>query len=108
MGIIHNYSVNKYYGHFWQCYRIKADSKEDAWDRAEKDGFLEYQQVYREEKDLDSPGYVVDLDEKVKEESPISEEQYYEWMREAIEKGMCVTQKEYEKSLGLPFTDVWY
>ena len=50
---------------------------------------------------------VLNLDEKVKEDPPISEEQYYEWMREAINKGMCVTPSEYEKALGLPFHNVW-
>ena len=104
---IHNYSVNKYFGHFWQCFYVQAESEEDAWNRAEKDGRLQYQQVYREPKDTDSKGYVVDLDKKKEEDPPISTEQYYEWMREAIDKGMVVRPEEYEKALGLPFHDVW-
>ena len=104
---IARYSVNKYFGHFWQCFDIEAESEEDAWNRAERDGKLQYQSVYREPKDIKSKGYVVNLDEKAKEDIPISEEQYYEWMREAIEKGMIVTPREYEKVLGLPFHNVW-
>ena len=107
MVIIARYSVNKYFGHFWQCFNIEAESEEDAWLRAERDGKLQYQSVYRKPKDTESKGYVVNLDEKVKEDPPISEEQYYEWMREAINKGMCVTPSEYEKALGLPFHNVW-
>lgn len=68
---------------------------------------MRYQSVYREPKDTESKGYVVNLDEKVKEEPPISEDQYYEWMREAIKKGMIVRPDEYEKALGLPFHNVW-
>ena len=102
-----NYSVTKNYGHFTQIYHIEAESEDDAWLRAEKDGKLQYQLVYREPKDTESKGYVVNLDEKAKEEQPISEKQYYEWMKEAINKGMCVTPIEYEKALGLPFHDVW-
>ena len=60
------YSVNKYFGHFWQNYTIEAESKEDAWNRAEKDGNLFFQNVYREPMDLESKGYVVDLEENKK------------------------------------------
>jgi len=49
----------------------------------------------------------VNLDEKRKEDSPISTEQYYKWMREAIEKGMICRPNEYKKALGLPFHNVW-
>ena len=104
---IARYSVNKYFGHFWQCWNIEAESEEDAWTRAERDGKLLYQSVYREPKDLESKGYVVNLDEKAKEDPPIPTEQYYEWMREAIDKGMIVRPDEYEKALGLPFHNVW-
>lgn len=100
------YSVTKYFGHFRQCWSVNADSEEDAWARAEKDGSLQYQSVYREPIDLESKGYVVNLDEKVKKEPTISTEQYYEWMTEAIEKGMVVRPDEYEKALGLPFNNV--
>lgn len=104
---IARYSVNKYFGHFWQCWNVEAESEEDAWVRAERDGKLQYQSVYREPKDLESKGYVVNLDEKAKEDPPISTEQYYEWMREAIDKGMIVRPDEHEKALGLPFHNVW-
>lgn len=104
---IARYSVNKYFGHFWQCWNVEAESEEDAWIRAERDGKLQYQSVYRELKDLESKGYVVNLDEKAKEDTPISTEQYYEWMREAIDKGMIVRPDEYKKALGLPFHNVW-
>ena len=49
----------------------------------------------------------MNLDEKAKEDPPITTEQYYEWMREAIDKGMIVRPDEYEKALGLPFHNVW-
>lgn len=104
---IARYSVTKYFGHFRQCWNVEADSDEDAWDKAERDGSLQYQSVYKEATDLESNGYIVNLDEKTKEDPPISTEQYYEWMREAIEKGMIVSPDEYEKALGLPFQDVW-
>lgn len=104
---IAKYSVNKFFGHFWQCFNIEAVSEADAWNRAERDGSLQYQSVYREPIDLESKGYVVNLDEKIKEDPPISTEQYYEWMREAIDKGMIVRPDEYEKALGLPFHNVW-
>lgn len=101
------YSVIKYYGHFRQCWDIEADTDKDAWVRAERDGRLQYQSVYKEPIDLKSNGYVVNLDEETKENQPISTEQYYEWMREAIGKGMIVSPDEYEKAFGLPFHDVW-
>ena len=104
---IARYSVTKYFGHFRQCWDVEAKSDEDAWNRAERDGSLQYQSVYREPTDLESKGYVVNLDEKIKEDPPISTEQYYEWMREAIDKGMIVRPYEYEKALGLPFHNVW-
>ena len=104
---IARYSVTKHFGHFHQCWVLNADSDEDAWIRAERDGSLQYQSVYREPTDLESKGYVVNLDEKAKEDPPIATEQYYEWMREAIDKGMIVRPDEYEKALGLPFYNVW-
>ena len=54
MVLIARYSVNKYFGHFWQCFNIEAESEEDAWLRAERDGKLQYQSVYREPKDTES------------------------------------------------------
>lgn len=101
------YSVNKYYGHFWQNYTIMAESEEDAWERAEKDGKLFFQNVYREPKDLDSKGFVVDVEENRKKDPPITEEEYWAWMKEAVEKGMQVRPWEYEKIYGLPFHNVW-
>lgn len=97
---MHNYSVNKFFGHFWQCWHIIAESEEDAWNRAEQDGKLRYQSVYREERDVDSNGYVKNLDEEKINDSPITEKQYYEWMKESIKKGMNVTQEEYEAAFG--------
>lgn len=49
----------------------------------------------------------MNLDEKRKEDTPIPIEQYYKWMREAIEKGMICRPDEYKRALGLPFHDVW-
>ncbi|MGI6069087.1 MAG: hypothetical protein ACOYBE_01535 [Blautia sp.] len=84
-----------------------SDSKEDAWKNAEVRGRLQYQSVYHESRDKESKGYVVNLDERRQEEPPVSEEEYYGWMKEAIEKGMIVRPEEYEKAFGLPFHDVW-
>ena len=103
---IQKYCVHKYFGHFWQCWDIEAESKEDAWKRAEKNGKLDYQAVYRELKDTESKGYVVILEEKSKVEKPITEAQYNNWLREAISLGMIVQPEEYEKVYGLPFHDV--
>lgn len=104
---IAEYLVTKYFGHFTQIYHVEANSDEDAWNRAERYGGLQYQSVCRKPMDLESKGYVVNLDEKAKEDPPIPTEQYYEWMREAIDKGMIVRPDEYEKALGLPFHNVW-
>lgn len=104
---MHNYCVAKFYGHFRQYWYLKAKSEEDAWNRAEKDGVLRDQYIYKQEVDIDSPGYVLDLDEKQKEEPSITEDQYKEWLTEAIKKGMNVKPKEYEKVFGLPFYDVY-
>lgn len=101
------YSVTKNYGHFRQIYHVEAVSDDDAWMRAERDGERVYQFVYNEPTDIESEGYVINLDEKAEEEPPITLEQYYEWMREAIEKGMKVKPYEYEAATGLPFHDVW-
>lgn len=101
------YSVIKYFGHFSQTWRVDAFSEEEAWHMAERNGKLQYQSFYREPIDIDSKGYVIDLDKKEKEEPPVTEREYYDWLREAISKGMIVTPEEYEKALGLPFHDVW-
>ena len=55
---------------------------------------------------LDSKGYVVNLDEKKEECSSISTQQYSIWLKEAIERGMVCKPKEYERVYGLPFQDV--
>lgn len=95
------YSVNKYFGHFWQCWNIVAENDRDAWDRAEKDGKLQYQSVYWEPRDLESKGYVVNLDKEAKENPRISREQYSEWLKEAIGKGMVANPYEYEDILNI-------
>lgn len=104
---IADYLVHKFFGHFWQCWNVEANSEKEAWNNAERDGNLQYQSVYKEPKDLESKGYVVNLTKKKKEDSAISTEQYNGWMREAIGKGMIVRPDEYERALGLPFRDVW-
>ena len=87
------YSVNKYFGHFWQCWEVIAESEEDAWQRAEKDGDLLYQQVYEKVMDSESKGYVMDMGNKEVREKKISTEQYYEWLEDAISKGMIVPDR---------------
>ena len=99
------YAVIKFFGHFRQTWTLSAESEEDAWNRAEKDGHLEFQAVYRDVLDLDSKGYVVNLNEKQKECSSISTQQYNIWLKEAIEKGMVCKPEEYEQVYGLPFQD---
>lgn len=96
-----HYSVNKYFGHFWQCWDVYAENDQDAWDRAEKDGRLKYQSAYWEPRDLESKGYVVNHDKKEIENPRISLEQYSEWLKEAIGKGMVVGPYEYEKALNM-------
>lgn len=85
-----NYSVTKNFGHFTQVWNIAADSEEEAWKRAEC-GTLAHQMMYNELTDLESPGYVVNLDEKKKEEEPIPMDTYRKWLREAAAKGMKLT-----------------
>lgn len=101
------YAVYKNFGRFRQCWTIEAESEDDAWDRAERDGYLDLQQIYGHPVDLESKGHVVDIEENKKRNKPISEEEYWECMKEAIEKGMKVRPWEYEKVYGLPFHDVW-
>lgn len=93
------YSVSKYFGHFLQIWNIEAESEEDAWLRAEKDGERILFQCYADPMDLESKGHVVNLDEK-KERQLISTEQYNEWLREAITKGMICRPEEYERAFG--------
>lgn len=100
------YAVTKYFGHFAQGWQLEAESEKDAWERAERDGKKIFQLVYREVKDKHSFGCVVNVDEEKAKEEPISDEQYKEWLLEAIEKGMVVTPLEYEAATGLPFYDI--
>ena len=95
------YAVHKYFGNFGQCWIVEAENEEEAWNMAEEKGHLQYMSVYKELRDLESKGYVVNLDEKDKECQPILRDQYYKWMREAIEKGMVVSQYDYEIAMGL-------
>ena len=89
-----NYSVIKNFGHFTQAWNIEANSEDDAWNNAEN-GILAYQTMYRDLTDLKSPGYVVNLDEKQKEDTPIPMEIYRKWLREASAKGMVLTPYYY-------------
>lgn len=96
-----NYSVTKNFGRFKQCWEVKAESEQEAWNKAET-GSLIFQSAYRERCDLDSSGYVVNSDLK-KENEPVTSEEYNEWLREAIDLGMYATPREHELAYGLPF-----
>lgn len=99
------YLVVKNFGHFTQWWKIEANSEEDAWNNAERDGHLTLQNVYRTPTDLISKGYVNSIENKDNE--LIENELFYKWLREAVEKGMKVNEYYYEKLYGLPFHDVW-
>lgn len=99
------FCVKKNFGHFQQRWDVLAESKEDAWERAEKDGELIYQNMYRVETDSESKGFVVDLEDENDKKKPFVED-HISYLKDAIEKGMIVTPKEYELATGLPFTDV--
>lgn len=94
-----SYAVTKYFGHFAQGWFVKADSEEEAWNTAETNGYRQYQGAYREPMDIESKGYVVNLDEKRKTEEPIPVETYHEWLLEAVDLGMIVRPEELEKAL---------
>lgn len=83
------YAVNKFFGHFWQCWELEASSEDDAWARAERDGDLSYQQVYENELDKESKGYVVNISDN-RQQRLVKKEDYDRWMDEAIMKGMIV------------------
>ena len=85
-----DYIVNKFFGHFWQSWEVQAESEQEAWETAEKNGRLSFQNVYRDEMDTDSKGYVVDLDKQREENKPIPDKQFREWLKQAVEKGMIV------------------
>jgi hypothetical protein len=93
------YGVSKQYGHFVQVWNIKAESREEAWNNAEKDGKLVYETVYRNIYPIRD--YVTNLGDKTTNDS-ISNEQYNEWLKEAIDLGMKV-----DKYNGLPFNEVY-
>lgn len=82
--------MTKNFGHFSQIWQVEADSEEEAWEKAEMLGTLLYQTVYIEPFRKEDKGFVVDLDRKKKETPLISEEQYDEWLREAVRMGMIL------------------
>ena len=92
------YSVSIQYGHFVQIWNVEAESKEDAWDKAESHGRLQYQTVYKDIHPIRN--YVTCLDDN-KENDTISQEQYNEWLKEAINLGMTIDGYN-----NLPFNDV--
>ena len=89
-----NYSVTKNFGHFKQIWNVKANTEEEAWNLAEQ-GILQYQTMYRNPTDLESPGYVVNLDKKKEDDEPIPMDTYRKWLREAAAKGMKLTPYYY-------------
>lgn len=92
------YHVSIQYGHFVQIWEVKADSKEEAREKAESRGTLLYQSAYKEIYPLHNYVTCVDPSEN---NNTISKEQYQTWLQEAIELGMTV-----DGYYGLPFTDV--
>lgn len=88
------YSVTKYFGHFSQCWHVQANSEKEAWDIAEKNGSLFIQNVYRKPFPEGNEGFVLNLDEKLKSDQPLSNEQYYQWMKESVDMGMVITDFE--------------
>jgi hypothetical protein len=93
-----NYGVSKQYGHFVQIWHVEAESKKEAWDKAESDGILLYQTLYTDI--YPDRNYVTSIGDD-KENATISQEQYDEWLQEAIDLGMTV-----DDYCGLPFNDV--
>lgn len=96
---MNEYLVVKNFGHFTQTWAVSANSEEEAWEKAELNGILQHQIVYRDLKDIDSKGYVVNLSKRREKEPAISTEQYYGWMKEAIEKGMTVSEEQYKRAM---------
>lgn len=95
------YSVVKNYGHFAQTWSVYANSEEEAWKTAEYRGSLIYQSVYKKPFLPDNKGCVKSICGE--ENPPIANDQYYEWLREAEQLGMVITQDEYVRCYGLPF-----
>lgn len=81
------FSVSKQYGHFVQVWEIEAVSEEDAMARAEIDGSLKYQTIYREV--FPRQDYVVNLSQF---RPQISKSEYAEWLEEAISLGMKIVK----------------
>lgn len=92
------YSVSIQFGHFVQIWNVEANSKEEAWEKAESHGSLQYQTIYKDIYPMQN--YVTCLDDNL-ESNTISKEQYAEWLEEAIALGMLV-----DGYCGLPFNDV--
>lgn len=92
------YSCSIQYGHFVQIWHVDAESKEDAWEKAESHGTLCYQTVYKDIYPMRN--YVTCIDNN-KDSSTVSHKQYNEWLKEAIDLGMTV-----DGYMGLPFNDV--
>ena len=92
------YSVSIQYGHFVQIWNVEAESKEDAKNKAESHGRLQYQTIYNDVYPMRN--YVTCLDDNEKSNT-ISKEQYNEWLKESIDLGMIV-----DGYYGLPFNDV--
>ena len=90
-----NYSVIKNFGHFSQIWNVQAESDEEAWEKAEINGKLSYQSMSRKLLDLESPGYVKNMDEKKEDDEPIPMDTYRKWLREAAAKGMKLTPYYY-------------
>jgi hypothetical protein len=83
------FGVSKQFGHFVQNWYIEAENKLDAWNRAETDGELRYQSVYKDISPLSN--YVTNLDDKNDNgEDTFTQEQYNEWLEEAKQLGMKV------------------
>lgn len=81
------FSVSKQYGHFVQIWEIEAASEKEAMARAEIDGSLKYQTIYREV--LPRQDYVVNLSQS---RPRISESEYAEWLEEAVSLGMKIVK----------------
>jgi hypothetical protein len=92
------YSVSKQYGHFVQIWNVEANSKEEAVEKAESHGSLQYQTVYKDIYPMRN--YVTCIDDN-KDSNVVAKEQYDEWLLEAIDLGMTV-----DGYYDLPFTDV--
>lgn len=80
--------VTKYFGHFCQTWSVEAATKEEAWDRAETGRLVDIHVV---KKTYNAPGYVIHVDKRIYAPDAVPEEQYYEWLEDAVNKGMKLT-----------------